>query len=375
MEAAGIEDNERLILIGANQDKPPARFKLCGKKYHLTYKGHLPLETLLTFLKAEVGELLWYSLVHENGSSAPPLDYHHTHVAFEAAAKINRNSARCLDFVLPGQPPVHPNIKPIQTQDHAKKIWNYHLKDPVSTLRSESGPAVSCPSLDSWKQAQAANSLREACLLLGVEPKTVSDVRALRSDKSVDLTIPPIVGECCWTLEAPERFRSLFVWGPTRTGKTRWAIAQFKSPLLVSLMEDLKKFSPDQHDGIVFDDMSLATLEPQVAIHLTDWEVPRSVNVKYGSATLPAGTRKIFTFNEPFGSCFPAALTERQREAVMGRMKVIHVLGPTFGTTRRADMEMLQSTEPIPTSAEEPTELLSQRSEDRMSFLDGFENW
>jgi len=324
-------DDEFNTIIGASDQN--RQFKLCGKKFHLTYKTHLNLEEYLTWLEAEVGELVWYSLVNENGTSQPPLDYPHTHVAFECQKKLNRNNSRVLDYQ-----GIHPNIKPIGTKDHAVKIWNYHGKAPVERMKSEVGPSPAGSASEVWDMACAAPTLKAAAKLLNIEPRTLMDLKLMRASVEVDCTMAPISEECCWTLKAPANWRVIFAWGETGTGKTRWALAQFKSPLLVSSMEDLKKYRPDAHDGLVFDDMSFTALDPQNAIHLTDWEAPRTLRVLYGSVTLPAQTRKIFTSNVPWSSVFPA-MTEAHHAAVQRRLTVIHIMGKTFGTTRKRDME------------------------------------
>lgn len=344
-------------LIGAN-DAPRAQFKLCGKKWHLTYSTHVDLEGLLTFVESVCGELVWYSLVHENGRSQPPLAYPHTHLAFECKKKLDRSNSRVLDFE--GQ---HPNIKAIKTDTHAERIWIYHLKDPVASMRSEHGPMKTSPA-DLWVRACACQTLREAAEVYDLVPRTIMELKAIRADTTVDMRPASIDGECSWTLAAPESFHLLFVWGPTNTGKTRWAYAQFTSPLLVSHLEDLKKFRPALHDGIVFDDISLADLPPHVAIQIVDWEMPRTLNVKYGSVTLPARTRKIFTFNLGPRECFPP-MPEAQWGAVIRRFtRVMHVTGPTYGSTRKRDLEeaglldppTAQCTAPATASSAEPSQ-------------------
>lgn len=325
--------NEFATITGNTAVSGNRQFKLCGKKFHLTYSSHLDLENFLTFLEAEVGELVWYSLVNENGTSQGPLVYPHTHVAFECRNKLNRNSSRALDYM-----GIHPNIKPISTKEHAQKIWVYHGKDPVERMQSENGPCASESASELWDLAAKAPTLKEAAKILNIQPRTLMELKLLRSNVEVDTTMAPIHLECCWTLKAPANWRCIYAWGPTGTGKTRWALAQFKSPLLVSHTEDLKKYRPAVHDGIVFDDMSFKDFAPNIAIHLTDFEAPRTINAKYGSVTLPACTRKIFTSNVPWEACFPD-MGEGHHGAVARRLTVIHVRDKTFGTTRKRDLE------------------------------------
>lgn len=112
-------------------------------------------------------------------------------------------------------------------------------------------------------------------------------------------------------------------------GKTRWALDQFEFPLLVRHTEDLKLFKPGQHDGLVFDDFCLNSWSAQAVIHLLDWELPSTINVKHGSVTIPAQTRKIFTSNASFAETFPQC-EPGTWAAISRRIRIIHVNGPTF---------------------------------------------
>lgn len=44
--------------------------------------------------------------------------------------------------------------------------------------------------------------------------------------------------------------------------------------------------------------MSFSHWPAQSCIHLVDQELPRSINVKYGTVTIPQQTKKIFTSNK-----------------------------------------------------------------------------
>jgi len=278
------------------------------------------MDNYLIWLIQTVGNLKWYSIVHEIGSAT--VDYPHTHVAFQAEKRMQTRNPRLLDYQ-----DIHPNIKPINNNQHAEEIVEYHQKAPV-LIRQSSG----CPrkkTLDYYDQIVAAPTFKEACVIAGVVCKTMGDVATFRTHQSREQSIPPLDTCYCWTLEAPANFTSLFVTGKTGTGKTRWAIHLFQSCLLVSHMEDLKRFMPSLHDGIVFDDMDFRTLTPAACIHLLDWEMPRTLNVKHGSVTIPARTRKVFTSNLPFGSCMPPCEPEHF-QALMRRVQIIQVTEPLF---------------------------------------------
>lgn len=117
--------------------------------------------------------------------------------------------------------------------------------------------------------------------------------------------------------------KTILIWGPKGTGKTEYAKAQFKNPLLVSHIDDLKGLSRD-NDGIVFDDVSFTHWPRTAAIHLCDMENPRSINVKYGTVTIPMGTKRIITSNEPWP--FPVD----DHGAIKRRVEIIPCPGRIF---------------------------------------------
>lgn len=99
--------------------------------------------------------------------------------------------------------------------------------------------------------------------------------------------------------------RSHIVWGPPGCGKTEFAKAHFpKGCLFVCHIDDLMKFKPDIHEGIVFDDMNFCHLPRSTQIYLLDVDNPRSIHCRNYTAFIPAGTKKIFTCNEKEGRIF-----------------------------------------------------------------------
>lgn len=93
-------------------------------------------------------------------------------------------------------------------------------------------------------------------------------------------------------------------WGEAGIGKTQYALAKLPDALVVSHIDDLKDFDPSIHHGIIFDDMDFCHLPVTSQIHLLDWDMPRSIHVRYGVATIPAQTVKVFTTNVNGGRIF-----------------------------------------------------------------------
>lgn len=112
--------------------------------------------------------------------------------------------------------------------------------------------------------------------------------------------------------------KSTLLYGPSNTGKTSFACSHFHNPLVVSHIDKLKRFSPD-NDGIIFDDMSFKHWPTEAVIHLLDFDHERDLNVRYGTVTIPAKTIKIFTHNDP-NPFYNETISEEQKEAIERRL-------------------------------------------------------
>lgn len=112
--------------------------------------------------------------------------------------------------------------------------------------------------------------------------------------------------------------------GNSDVGKTQFAKAHFKNPHLVSQNEGMKNFDPAYHDGIIFDDMCFKTWSYYDVVHLLDMDFDRTIPCKYGSYTIPANTKKIFTSQQPdiFECKGWKDLNDAQKHAVCRRFRL-----------------------------------------------------
>ena len=93
--------------------------------------------------------------------------------------------------------------------------------------------------------------------------------------------------------------RSVVLAGPPGVGKTEWALAHFKNPLLVSERDQLLDYVPGEHDGLIFDDIDFTTDPREFNISLADITMPRGIRCRYRTVTIPKRTKKIFVGNGP----------------------------------------------------------------------------
>jgi len=127
--------------------------------------------------------------------------------------------------------------------------------------------------------------------------------------------------------------KSIFLHGKSNTGKTYFAVAHFQNPLLVSDIDQLKRFDPAFHDGLVFDDMSFRHVPPEAVIHLVDQDFDRNIRCRHYNAFIPANTAKIFVHNDDnifFDTNGKFPPSAEQKIAIARRLDCYRVLWPLF---------------------------------------------
>ena len=124
--------------------------------------------------------------------------------------------------------------------------------------------------------------------------------------------------------------RAQVLWGDSGAGKTAFAVAHFRHPLVCSTLDDLKKFDADVHDGIVLDDVDCSALTPEACIQLLDMDHDRSIQLRYHPACIPQGTPRVFTTNRAPEFIFPRANCREQRAAIERRYTATEVREKLF---------------------------------------------
>ena len=119
---------------------------------------------------------------------------------------------------------------------------------------------------------------------------------------------------------------------PPAAGKTAYAKAHFKNPLVVRRKDDLKRIS-GVCDGIIFDDVDLSTWSPEDTICLLDWDETRSLPARYSDAQLEADIPLIFTTNKKPKYMFVKA-HGRQKAAIKRRYTCVEITAPLMALGR-----------------------------------------
>lgn len=138
-----------------------------------------------------------------------------------------------------------------------------------------------------------------------------------------------------------ENERNPYTWllhGPTGTGKTSFALSHFNEPVLVRVIEDLHAIKTTT-DGIVFDDFDFSNKTAQNIIHMFDLENDSSINIKYGTATIPRMMPRIVTTNNA-SSVYPIKSTQQDKDAISRRLKSMYVKDPLYADV--TDPEIIQ---------------------------------
>ena len=112
--------------------------------------------------------------------------------------------------------------------------------------------------------------------------------------------------------------------------------AQGMVPLVCNHIEDMKKFDPQIHGLIVFDDLQFITDEgkhvffKEDIIHLLDRSTTTSMPARFCNVTFPKGLMRIVTTNTGAG-IVPDNANEEHKMAI--RRRIVHFIfaGPLFG--------------------------------------------
>lgn len=265
-----------------------------GKRFFLTYPQcqHSPDELAL-FLgqQAPVAYYLVAREQHEDGNF-------HLHACVEFKS-TQRHDVRWLDFN--GH---HPNKQDPRKWEacktYCKKDGNF-IEGPEEVLLRAA--LAGLPPSELVKAYTECDKWLDYCVSNRISYQYAMWYwNASRDDSFTIRQEDDVKGEMCQSLASfafdRDRHRVLILKGESGCGKTTWAKKNAPKPaLFVSHIDTLKRFNPDIHKSIIFDDVDFNHYPRTAQIHLVDYDNARAIHVRYGTVELPAGIPRIFTCN------------------------------------------------------------------------------
>lgn len=296
-------------------------FRLAAKRFLLTYpQFEAPKEDLHRFLNTKLKQECNVKICHEHHEDGNI----HTHACVECKKKVDIKNADFLDFM--GH---HPNIKPPMSNEHWRNQVKYMEKEDENVYGEITVAKTKDEEFNDACEYVKGCKNRKTMYLMTPHLKVISSKvsffenfwktqhtkKVAKAKFTMDqFNRPPITD---WST-------AWLVYGKAETGKTQWALAHFSKPLMVSHIEDLQEYDEDEHDGIVFDEVSCKHMPGNAIIHLLDKDHERSIHNRYTNATVPAEAKKIFCHND--GDIFiPPNVSEDQLAGITRRFQSIHV--------------------------------------------------
>ena len=263
---------------------------MTASKYHVTWKGFVPFDELKT-LFGKVGQPTAYSFVHEIGAAkeenATP--YEHTHAAVLHAKKLD-----CKDVKIWDWGDVHPHIKNRRSMPWIKYLFEtYHQGNKVAkggkkyfiapVAIEQVTPPDWNPTAVTIKMAIEAPTVMDAFDVADVGIKSLGDVITVRRECAKSRKHKhDFDEECSGTfVKKPkgmvdwDKSKALILLGDSGCGKTSWACKQFKNPIMIGELIELKKFNWDGVDGLVLDEADFVNYKRKTQIFMTDTKYRR----------------------------------------------------------------------------------------------------
>ena len=336
-------------VVAPVQPPPNESHRLNHKKLHVTLAAlgdnEVSNEQVLAMAKQR-GTLVEWSIGDElHPTPADPNRRRHKHFYLHYLIPVNHRDARyCTYFDMLGHNGrvLHPHIQGVgpKKEDRSAVIY-YTQKDRLYisslNLRNFDAEATSARWSLEMNQAQTVEEgMRhlqehhpEVYYLHAGRVRAGLETRIGESEPSMyslaDFTEPAFTAHLLGT-------KAIVLQGAAHVGKTQFALAHFRCPLLVSEMDDLKLLGP-RNDGIVFDQMRFTHPEDRRKLNLTadeiirlvDVETSRSIGARYANARIRRGLPRIFTTNrrvtagEPI---FPSGCNMQEQEGIDSRLAV-----------------------------------------------------
>jgi len=324
-------------------------------KFHLTYAALYPGELSHASFKLQIHawaaerecELReWQSAREDHDEPADPERSEHFHVFVHFSQRIhikNRRTTQLFDLDGRDGRRLHPEVQAVGvTVKDRQRVLAYGRKygDYEAELEEELSASEEEEREASWgERLNAATTVRDGMQMLVDEFPDVYYSLGARVQPMLAARLGDTSSRSFHLRDfnrAPLEFDDMMpvvLHGLSNAGKTEFAVAHFKQPVIVRRRDDLKSLGL-RVDGIIFDDVDLKDWKPEEVIALLNVTKDRTVGARYSDARLPANVPLIFTTNlgmtSPFDSLFPMGKSAEQQVAIARRFKCVPVSAPLF---------------------------------------------
>lgn len=274
-------------------------FRVQGTHFSLTYpQCNVPLNAILEFFKsytkgrARVVEAIVSCEQHKDGNN-------HLHLYLRFSRRIDVRNPRDFDFM-----GFHANIQrcanPEAWKTYIRKDGDFvEWRDDAAEEDNTFELARTLPFEEFFERTRKKNiSYQYARNAWDYAQSEINQITLLE-DPNLELNLPLI--EPLATFNLSTELTNVIV-GPTGCGKTVTLCRKMLKPILFCThVDQLKHFNPMIHKSILFDDMDFSHWPITAQIHLTDRQMPRAINRRYGTTLIPAGVQVSVTCNQrPF---------------------------------------------------------------------------
>nr|QXP07668.1 MAG: replication associated protein [Arizlama virus] len=252
-------------------------------------------DELYAFLQS-IKPVVWARVARELHDDGSP----HFHAIVRYGARVKTRSNMAI-FDYNGR---HPNIQvPRRIHDvleYLVKGGNYKDYGDVPQKAKRGDKSALYDECRAAAESHDRDALDRCAIAGGLSKQWADHLWARHGNRCTGVITEPGRGVMCMQLQQlPYVGGSTVVVGPAGCGKTTWATVHCPKPALwVRHVDDLRRLSAE-HKSIIFDDMDFNHWPRTAQIHLVDQEFDSSINVRYGTATIPAGLDRIFTANNP----------------------------------------------------------------------------
>lgn len=295
-------------------EEPPKKFRVTAKEFFFTWSQCPAPRQVAMDLMLSKGDVAWAKVAQEHHQDGNL----HLHGVVNYLVKKNFKDCRAFDFEFEGKV-YHPNF---QAARNMRAVTNYHFKEDDDKL--EFGTESFVDTIIGLKRKDAI----DYCVKNKVSKQWYDEAMRCKPDLYTingpqDIHVKARIRHSqLLALEEHEPLKAIVICGMHSLGKTTCAKRLGPYPMLwVRHNDGLKRFIAGFHKSILFDDMKFVHMPREAQLHLVDERDLNELHLRYSTATVPAGVKRIFTCN------FEGWPLMEDDEAIKARVTQIKVYG------------------------------------------------